>query len=189
MRKPLELFIDILCGDLDNREQVEAEQKMNKQVHPYAKHITRVCDHKVKNLPSDLLGHYILEESYYSYPDREMEIKPLLFFIREKDGKSVQLQSLVVPDKYEKAEVINTNDDLIFDYHELRINQKFGVAEYVMHDSAYFTTDHHCDFGDDVTFRLIETLSAEHLLVLELYSKAGKILTPYNTPIIYKTIR
>ncbi len=186
MRQPLELFMEILCGDLDNREQVEAEQKAAKQVHPYAKHITRLCDHKVLNRPVDMDGHYILEESYYSYPDKEMQVKPLLFYIRQKDEQSVSLQSIVVPERLDKAEVINANDELSFDYHELVVNQKFGIAEYTMHDNAYFTTDHLCDFGNDVSFRLIETLSAEHLLVLELYTKAGQSLTPYNTPIIYK---
>jgi len=188
MSKVIDLFIEILCGDFDNQAQVEAEQKEGNQTHPYAKHITRVCDDKILNSPVDLEGHYILEESYYTYPDKETEIKPLLFFIRNKSPNSVMLQSLIIPERLDKAEVINANENLFFDYYELAINQKFGTAHYVMQDNAYFTTDHLCDFGNDTSFRLIETLAIDQLLVLELYSVSGKIITPYNTPIIYKKI-
>ena len=57
MGKAMDLFKEILCGDLDNRQQVANERALGKQVHPYAKHITRICDHRVKHRPEGHQGN------------------------------------------------------------------------------------------------------------------------------------
>lgn len=178
-------FIDILSGTLDNSEQIEAEKKSGKQMHPLAKHVTQDCTHIVRNIPDDWPGRYILEESYYTYPDQEMIIKPLLFYVLEKDGH-VLLHSVTVPERLDPLEVVNENPDLYFEFDELKTKPTFGAAQYNYHqDTGHFTTDHFCEFAPGLTFRLTETLASGRLDVMELWTKDGHVTTPYDTPIIY----
>lgn len=185
----LKKFTEILCGTLDNQAQVDEERKNGQQIHPYAKHVTDVIDHKIINRPSDHEGMYILEESYYIHPGKEeMEIKPLLFYLRSDGVSKALLNSVQIPERFDKAEVVNANESLEFDFHELKL-RPFGTAEYTLHEGGYFTVDHTADMGGGVIFRLIETLSKEGLEVMELVHKNGQKLTPYDTPILYKNIK
>ncbi|MDO4926386.1 MAG: hypothetical protein Q3980_12120 [Turicibacter sp.] len=62
----LELFKSYIVGDFNNEKQIE-KQPLEKQVtHPYAEHVNRVVDDKIENLPDDINGVFILEESYYT---------------------------------------------------------------------------------------------------------------------------
>ena len=185
MGKAMDLFKEILCGDLDNRQQVANERALGKQIHPYAKHVTRVCDHRVKHRPEGHEGMYVLEESYYVYPGQEAQIKPLFFYLREQED-TVLLQSLVVPERWDHKEVVNSNESLSFEFEELVINERFGTAEYVMVEDIFFTVNHPCDFGGGITFRLVETLHRDGLSVMEITKKDGVIITPYDTPLEYK---
>jgi len=182
----LEKFVKILCGTLDNKAQVDQELADGNQVHPYAKHVTAVCDHKIINRPKDHEGLYILEESYYTYPGKELDIKPLLFHLRS-DGNKVLLNSVQIPVHLKKADVINANESLVLDWNELEL-RPFGTAEYMYHEEGHFTVDHEADMGDGLTFRLIETLSMDGLDVMELVHKNGVKLTPYDTPILYRRV-
>ncbi len=185
MVKILDEFISILVGDLDNRDQIEQEKAQGKQIHPYAKHITRDCTHIINNIPSDLEGRYVLEESYYTYPESEMIIKPLFFYVIERD-QSVWLHSVSVPERLDPAEVINANEELYFDYEELEIKEQFGAAVYTFFpDEKCFRTDHFCEFAPGLTFRLTERLSHEGLEVMEVWTKDGIVTTPYSTPLLY----
>jgi len=187
MDKIIKRFAEILCGSLDNQAQVDAEIAAGKQVHPYAKHVTAICDHIIRNRPEGHEGMYILEESYYTYPGKEMEIKPLLFYVRSDGESKALLQSVQIPERLDKAEVTNDNKALYFDFEELEI-RAFGVAEYELHEGGYFTVDHLAEMGGGITFRLTETLSDEGLEVMEMVKKDGVQLTPYNSPIQYKRI-
>ncbi len=186
MDKILERFTEILCGTLDNQEQIDRERAAGKQIHPYAKHITAVCDHKIINRPSNHEGLYILEESYYIHPGQEeVELKPLLFYMRS-DGKSKAfLQSVNIPEKYSKEEATNDNNDFILDFNELAI-RPFGIAEYTLMVTNEFTVNHIADIGNGYTFQLTETLSDGGLDVMELVRKDGIKITPYDTPIEYR---
>ncbi len=184
MDKVLRRFTEILCGTLDNAQQVELEKKAGVQVHPYAKHVTDLFSHRVLNRPAGHEGIYVLEESYYTYPGKEMELKPLLFYLRS-DGKSkVFLQSVQIPERFDAAEATNANSDFILDYEELSI-RPFGIAEYTLMETDQFTTNHIGIIGPGMTFQLTETLSDGHLSVLEIVRKDGVCLTPYDTPIDY----
>jgi len=185
MGQILDTFIDILVGDLDNRAQIAEEKENGHQVHPYAKHITRDCTHIVKNLPSDLEGRYILEESYYTYPDQETLIKPLLFYVRQKEN-SVLLNSIGVPNRLDPVDVINANPNLYFEYEEMVSKEAFGDAVYVYHPHENcFRVDHICTLAPGLTFRLTERLSHEGLQVMEVWTKDGEVTTPYTTPLNY----
>ena len=186
MGKILDRFVEIICGDHDNSEQLAENDKKGIRVHPYAKHITRVCNDLVDNLPEDFDGIYILEESYHTYPDRPREFKPLFYFIQEvEDG--VTLQSIAIPESWEAKELVNSNKNLKFDFNELKQEQKFGTAHFKFQDD-YFITDHRCDFGKGQTFRLTKKIAADHHEVMEMYLDAGESMTPYDTPLIYKRI-
>jgi len=184
MDKILKRFTDILCGTLDNMAQVEAERKSGKQIHPYAKHVTEVFSHRVLNRPKEHEGIYVLEESYYTYPGKETDLKPLLFYLRS-DGKSkVFLQSVQIPDNFTAEEATNANTNFIVDYNDLSI-RRFGIAEYTLMETDQFTVNHIGIIGPEMTFQLTETLSDGHLSVMEIVRKDGVTLTPYDTPIDY----
>ena len=67
----LERFKAYIVGDFDNKQQIEKQIKESQLTHPYAKHINRVVNDRIKNLPDELNGFFVLEESYFttlSYP-------------------------------------------------------------------------------------------------------------------------
>jgi hypothetical protein len=199
-----EAFKVILCGVFDNKNQVEAERKAGKQTHPFAKHITNLID--IKNKPADLKGYFILEESYYTYEGKPMEIKPLLFYIEEISKTQIRLSSYSLPTDMPKEKVTNANKDLVIDFGKISLSQKFKPATYQWNDfggrnsevgtpnpkyteGGTFTVNHPNDLGNGMRFTLIETLTKNRLEVMELLEKDGKRLTPYDTPIIYERVK
>ena len=183
----IDLFERIIVGVFHNQKQIDQERTAGKQLHPFAKHVTEIITHRVHNVPSDFNGTLILEESYYDYPDKEQEIKPLFFKVTPNAANDIYLESIVIPEHMDKRKVVNANPDLSFDFRELQINQKFGKAEYKgMGD--FMIANHLCDFGGGVSFNLTELLTLDTLYVLEMAKKDGHALTPYDTPIIYNRI-
>lgn len=183
MDKVLKRFTDILCGTLDNKAQVDKEKAAGKQVHPYAKHVTDICDHLLINRPNGHEGIYVLEESYYTYPGKPMDIKPLIFYLRSDGNRKVFLESIKAP-HIDPATITNDNPALILDFNKLEVSS-FGTAEYTLQVTDQFTTNHIGVIGPGMTFQLTETLSDGHLSVLEIVRKDGVKLTPYDTPIDY----
>ena len=177
-------FKDVLCGTFDNQNQIEAERKTGKQVHPQAKHVTALATPKIKNLPTDLNGYFILEESYYTYPDKPMEVKPYLFFIENVSDMQIKLSSYSMPTDIPKADIRNDNPDFSLDFKTISVSKSFKPAIYTLADGT-FTVNHPTNLGNGLTFTLIETLTKNRLEVMELLEKNGKRLTPYETPIVY----
>ena len=185
----IQQFKKILVGDLDNRLQVFEERYRGQQIHPLAKHVTRECTHRVHHQPDDVGGIFILEESYYTYPDKETEIKPLLFYIEPHGDRSVLLHSMQVPDRMDIKTFVNANDGWQLDYRELRESERFRPALYQWHDAGFFTVFHPNELGNGMRFTLIEKLTPDCLYVMELLEKDGQRLTPYATPLQYRPIR
>lgn len=178
-------FKEVLCGTFDNKNQVEIERKNGKQVHPLAKHVTAIADAKIKNLPADLNGYFILEESYYTYEGKPIEIKPYLFFIERVSDTQIRLSSYTMPAAISKNDIRNDNTAFSLDFKEISVSKTFKPAIYTLTDKQ-FTVNHPTDLGNGMTFILIETLTKNRLEVMELLEKNGKRLTPYETPIIYE---
>lgn len=178
-------FKDVLCGTFDNSNQVEAERKTGKQIHPQAKHVTALANAKIKNLPTDLNGYFVLEESYYTYEGKPMEIKPYLFFIEPVSDTQIKLSSYMMPTDIPKADIRNDNPNFSLDFKTISGSKTFKPAIYTLADGT-FTVNHPTDLGNGMTFTLIETLTKNRLEVMELLEKNGKRLTPYETPIIYE---
>ncbi len=182
--KAIDLFKTYITGDFDNTRQITQEKEDGKQVHPYAKHVNRVADTKIKNLPADLNGFFLLEESYYKYPDKDTILKPYLFLFEEtKDGK-VRLTNMQLPEGIELAAVRNDNDTLSFDYQTLKSSPSFKPAIYQQTEAGFYLHAPN-DLPGGMHFTLEETIGPEQLIVMELVEKNGKRLTPYAEPIIY----
>jgi hypothetical protein len=182
-----ELYKTYIQGILDNDEQVASEIKAGKQIHPYAKHVNRLLDAKIKNLPKEYNGFYILEESYYTYPNKPMEVKPYLFWFEKTAKGQVRLHSLQIPKSIDKNELRNDNQNLILDYKELKDSPTFNPATYIKTQKGFYIKAP-IDLPNGMKFTLEETISSDTFEVMESLEKEGKLLTPYSTPIIYKRV-
>jgi hypothetical protein len=183
---PIALFKTIIVGDFDNSRQIAEERQQGQQVHPAARHVNRIANDKIINLPDLKSGFFVLEESYYEYPGKPVEVKPYLFFFAPVGDTMVQLTVYQIPGTLEKAMVRNDNPDLRFDYNTLQHSPTFKGALYRYHPAdGTFTTNTPNELGNGLRFTLIETLSAQRLVVMELLEKNGQRITPYATPILY----
>jgi hypothetical protein len=183
-----ELYKSYIQGDLDNIEQINAEVKAGKQIHPYAKHVNRLLDAKIKNLPPNYNGFYILEESYYTYPNKPMEEKPYLFWFEKTEKGQIRLHSLQIPKNIDKKDLKNDNKKLSFNYADLKDSPTFKPAIYTRKADGFYIKAP-VDLPNGMKFTLEETIGKESFEVMELLEKGGKSLTPYSTPIIYKRIK
>jgi hypothetical protein len=183
-----DLYKTYIQGDLDNKEQIEAEIKAGKQIHPYAKHVNRLFDGKIKNLPNNYNGFYILEESYYTYPDKPTEIKPYLFWFEKTESGQVRLHSLQIPKEWDKKDVRNDNPNFMLEYKDLQESPTFKPAIYTRTDNGFYIKAP-IDLPNGMKFTLEETISKDYFEVMESLEKDGKLLTPYTTPIMYKRIK
>jgi hypothetical protein len=182
-----ELYKSYIQGDTDNSAQVAEEIKAGKQIHPLAKHVNRLLDSKIKNLPNNYNGFYILEESYYTYPNKPTDIKPYLFWFEQTPEGNVKLHSLQLPKGIEKKDIRNDNPALSLDYNDLKDSPTFKPAVYQRTEKGFYIKAP-IDLPNGMKFTLEETIMKEGFEVMELLEKDGKSLTPYSTPIQYKRI-
>lgn len=75
----IEEFVKLITGRFDNKEQFDAMKKAGK-TYPYAQHVNTVCNDKIKNLPADFKGMFIVEESYYENEGKR-HASPHLFLL------------------------------------------------------------------------------------------------------------
>ena len=182
-----ELYKSYIQGDLDNIAQINAEVKAGKQIHPYAKHVNRLLDDKIKNLPKDYNGFYILEESYYTFPDKPVEVKPYLFWFEKTEQGQIKLHSLQIPKGWDKKDVRNDNPKFIVEYADLKDSPTFTPATYTKTETGFYIKVP-VNLPNGMKFTLEETIGKDTFEVMESLEKDGKLLTPYSTPIIYKRI-
>lgn len=183
---PIHLFQTYITGDFDNQRQIDAELKAGKQVHPYAKHVNRVANSKIDNLPAQLNGFFLLEESYYKYAEGDTIIKPYLFFFEALPEGKVKLYSMLLPKDVPPKDIRNDNASLRFDYQALKPSPSFKPAVYTQTDRGFYIKAPN-EFPGGV-FTLEETIGKDCLEVMELLVRDGKQVTPYDTPIIYERI-
>lgn len=185
----LDLFIQYLTGDFDNNIQVTKEIEKGNQIHPEAVHIIRECNDKITNLPNNFGGRFVIEESYYTKPDKSKLIAPHLFLFELNDNGNVQLKSYQIPKDYTKEEFTYDNKDLKFDFNKLELSHNFGIMEYDFSEQKGFYGSLRNELGKDIVFTLTETISKDTLEVMELMEKGGIRLTPYDSPIVYNRVR
>ena len=182
-----ELYKSYIQGDLDNKAQIETEIRAGKQIHPYAKHVNRLLDDKIKNLPKDYNGFYILEESYYTFPDKPVEVKPYLFWFEKTEQGQIKLHSLQIPKGWDKKDVRNDNPKFVVEYADLKDSPTFTPATYTKTETGFYIKVP-VNLPNGMKFTLEETIGKDTFEVMESLEKDGKLLTPYSTPIIYKRI-
>ena len=57
----IENFVRLMTGHFDNKEQFTEMKKAGK-MFPYAQHVNTVCNDKIKNMPEDFTGIFIVED-------------------------------------------------------------------------------------------------------------------------------
>ena len=88
--------------------------------------------------------------------------------------------------QYKKDEIRNDNASLHFDYAQLVPSPTFKGANYTWDpNDKTFNTVSPNDLGNGLKFTLTEKFTNKQLSVLEQVEKEGKLLTAWNTPIIY----
>lgn len=81
MMQNLEQFLRLLTGHFDNREQFNQMQKAEK-VYPLAEHVNTVCNDKIRDLPADFRGKFLVEESYYETNGKKHCLSPICFCLQ-----------------------------------------------------------------------------------------------------------
>ena len=85
-----EKFKKVIVGDFNNSTQIEEQKKKGNITHPLAKHINRICNDKIINLPKNFKGIFVIEESYYTFIDtNRTNILPHLFLFEETPNGQV----------------------------------------------------------------------------------------------------
>lgn len=181
----LSLFLDYIIGDFDNRAQVEAERQAGRQLHPAARHVNRQANAKIRSLPADFQGVFVIEESYYVTPDGRELLAPHLFLFEEAEGQ-IRLISYELPADIAKAEFRHDNPELVLDYPALKVSRTFTPLTYTYDPARGFTGQSVTHLPKGTVFTLTETIGPEGLEVMELMEKDGQRLTPYETPILYR---
>ncbi|MGL5417816.1 MAG: hypothetical protein ACRDAU_19260 [Clostridium sp.] len=182
--KKLDEFMEYLCGEFTNEEQIKNEQKEGKIVHPIAKHINGICNNKIKNLPKDFNGYFIIEESYYDMGSFKNTL-PHLFLFTINDENKVVLTSYEIPKEYSKEEFRNNNENIILDYNKLELSKKFTPMVYETIENG-FKGESISNFTPVTRFELRESITKEKLCVSEVFYNNDKMSFGFIDPIIYK---
>ena len=74
--------------------------KASGKTFPYAQHVNTVCNDKIKNIPNDFNGIFIVEESYYE-TDGRRHASPHLFLITDSND-GIMLSSYEIPEGEDK---------------------------------------------------------------------------------------
>lgn len=74
--------------------------KASGKTFPYAQHVNTVCNDKIKNIPNDFNGIFIVEESYYE-TDGRRQASPHLFLITDSND-GIMLSSYEIPEGEDK---------------------------------------------------------------------------------------
>ena len=112
----LDNFIGMMTGHFDNKEQFNMMQATGK-IYPYAKHVNTVCNDKIKNLPEDFKGKFVVEESYYE-TNGKRHASPHLFLITESEDGMI-LSSYEIPEGEDKN-TFSYDSMKHVEYHDLK---------------------------------------------------------------------
>ena len=180
----LEVFVENLCGNFNNDEQIRKQEEKGNVTHPKATHINGVCNSKIKNLPKDFNGYFVIEESYYDQGGRQNILPHLFLFTLNEDNKVV-LESYELPNNISKEDFRNNNENLIMDYNELVKSEKFNPMIY-NEDNGIFTGESTSMFSPVTKFVLKEKIENNTLYVSEVFYKNDNKTFGFEDPIIYK---
>ena len=155
-------FIKLMTGHFDNKEQFDKMQTEGK-TYPYAKHINTACNDKIKNLPENFNGTFVVEESYY---------------------ETIVLSSYDIPNGEDKN-TFSYDSMKAVDYSELNESKKFTPALYREKDGVW-EGGSTSQFSPVMIFKLWERFSEDSLEVSEIIEVNGRRTFGYDDPIVYK---
>ena len=180
----LDEFLTLLSGSFDNAQQFEEMRRKGDLQFPFAQHINTVCNSKIRNLPENFEGVFLVEESYYTV-EGKTHASPHLFLFTE-EGDRVKLTSYELPEGCEKEHFTYQEMDEI-EYSSLKCSDKFSPVLY----------EKKGDIGEGgsvsmftpvLKFTLFERFSPECLAVSETMEVNGKRTFGYDVPILYRRI-
>ena len=177
----LDEFTEMMTGHFDNKEQFDKMQAEGK-TYPYAEHVNTVCNDKIKNLPVDFQGKFLVEESYYETNGKKHASSHIFLFTEEKEG--ILLSSYEIPAGADKNTF--TYDSMLpVEYSELKKSEKFTPALYLENDGVW-EGGSTSQFTPVMKFKLWERFSETGLEVAESMEVNGKRTFGYDVPILYK---
>ena len=179
----LENFVRFMTGHFDNREQFEAMQKAGKEF-PYAEHVNTVCNNKIKNLPNDFNGLFVVEESYYETNGKRHASPHLFLFTESEDG--VLLSSYEIP-KGEDKNTFSYASMHEVEYTDLKKSEKFTPALY-REKNGIWEGGSTSQFSPVMKLILWERFSDTCLEVSESMEMNGKKTFGYDEPILYDRV-
>ena len=100
----LDIFVDMMTGHFNNKEQFDKMKKEGK-AYPYAEHINTICNEKILNLPKDFNGKFVVEESYYE-TNGKRHASPHLFLIKNVDYTELKKSEKFTPALYHEKDGI-----------------------------------------------------------------------------------
>lgn len=80
----LDEFTEMMTGHFDNKEQFDKMQAEGK-TYPYAEHVNTICNDKIKNLPEDFNGRFVVEESYYETNGKTSCCHHIFFLLQKQN--------------------------------------------------------------------------------------------------------
>lgn len=174
-------FLALLAGRFNNAGQFRAKQESG-QTFPYAEHVNTLCNDKIRDLPPDFAGAFMLEESYYTTNGKTHPSHHLFLFTEEPEG--IRLTSYEAPEGYGKDDFTYANLREV-DYASLKPSAKFTPALYTEKDGVW-EGGSVSQFTPALKFTLWERFSSEGLEVSERMEMNGRPTFGYGEPILYK---
>lgn len=178
----LQAFMALLTGKFDNEKQYKEMEQKGETTFPYAEHVNTICNDKIRNLPEDFSGQFLVEESYYTTNGKTHGSSHLFLFTEEEDG--VLLTSYEVPEGYDKNTFTYEAMGMV-DYASLKRSEKFTPALYRQKDGVWEGGSESM-FTPVLKFTLYERFSEEQLEVSESMEMNGKRTFGYDEPILYR---
>lgn len=178
----LQSFMNILTGSFHNMEQYTDLKNKGVEDFPYAEHVNTVCNDKIKNLPADFGGIFLIEESRFKLGEKTHHAPHLFLFTEEEEG--IKLTSYEIPKGYTK-DTFSYENLTEADYLELELSEKFTPAIFTLKDGIWEGGSVSM-FSPVLKFTLSERFSEEQLEVSETMEVNGKRTFGYDEPIIYK---
>lgn len=174
-------FLALLAGRFNNAGQFRAKQESG-QTFPYAEHVNTLCNDKIRDLPPDFAGAFMLEESYYTTNGKTHPSHHLFLFTEEPEG--IRLTSYELPQGYTKDNFVYDQIGRL-DYASLKPSAKFTPALYTEKDGVW-EGGSVSQFTPALKFTLWERFSSEGLEVSESMEMNGRPTFGYGEPILYK---
>ena len=183
----LNKFISYIEGTFNNDNQIKEEESLNKKIRtPNAKHIIKVCNDKIVNLPEDFKGYFTIDETYYNNGEKETSLHHLFLYTLNEDN-NVVLTSYELPSNIEYKDFINSNDKMEINYNNLKLSDKFNPIVFEDREE-YFLAESKTNFSPEIIFTAIEKVYNGRMYVTEIFKKDGVIVSGSEEPIIYDRI-